>query len=228
VGEIRDKETAEIAMKASQTGHMVLSTLHTNDSISTVTRLLDLDIAGYMVAASVTGVIAQRLVRRLCSCHKETPATAAFAARMAKIGATELPCSERVAVGCEVCDQTGYKGRVGIYELLVFDEAIRNAVRTSGRPDEIRHLARIAGMRLMQQNALERVKSGSTTLEEVLRVVPFETITTLVCSSCGGELAPSFSFCPHCSAAHDQNRTSRHTGSHKRPEPAPAGVLHTK
>ncbi|MGH9865790.1 MAG: GspE/PulE family protein, partial [Candidatus Acidiferrales bacterium] len=129
VGEIRDKETAEIALKAAQTGHFVLSTLHTNDSIAAVTRLLDLGVPGFMAATSLSGIIAQRLVRRLCSCRGEMPASAAYRARLLEAGMTELPDLQLVPVGCDICDSTGYKGRIGVYELLVFDDAIRAAVR---------------------------------------------------------------------------------------------------
>jgi type IV pilus assembly protein PilB len=138
VGEIRDKETAEIAMKASQTGHLVLSTLHTNDSLSAVTRLLDLGIQGFLIASSVTAILAQRLVRRLCPCHRRVEVTQELAARMRPIGSIGGSSSgggggiETVGVpaGCDECDQTGYLGRIGIYEIVAFDESIRGAVAT--------------------------------------------------------------------------------------------------
>ncbi|MGH9702699.1 MAG: GspE/PulE family protein, partial [Candidatus Acidiferrales bacterium] len=142
VGEIRDKETAEIALKAAQTGHLVLSTLHTNDSISAVTRLLDLGIPGFQVATSVTGIIGQRLVRRLCACHKQIPASPEYLARMLRSGIAAPPRTEFVPVGCNECDHTGYKGRVGIYEMLVFDEAVRAVVREDGRSEGIRAAAK--------------------------------------------------------------------------------------
>jgi len=198
VGEIRDKETAEIAIKAAQTGHLVLSTLHTNDSVSAVTRLLDLGIPGFQIATSVTGIIAQRLVRRLCSCHDSVPAGAAYTARLMQAGMQSPPSTQQVPVGCDACDLTGYKGRVGIYEMLQLDDAIRAAIRTGGRNDEIRTLARSNGMRLMQEYALERVREGLTTLDEVLRVVPFEKIHSKQCTLCRHELSPAFNFCPYC------------------------------
>jgi type IV pilus assembly protein PilB len=198
VGEIRDKETAEIAIKASQTGHLVLSTLHTNDSISAVTRLLDLGIPGFQIATSVTGVIAQRLVRRLCSCHDEIPAPPEYVSRLLQAGVQNLPAMQHVPTGCDICDLTGYKGRVGIYEMLVLDEAIRSAVRSGGRNEEIRTLARHSGMKLMQEYALERVQQGQTTLDEVMRVVPFEKIHATLCLACQHELSPAFLFCPYC------------------------------
>lgn len=198
VGEIRDKETAEIALKAAQTGHFVLSTLHTNDSVAAVSRLVDLGVPGFMISGSVSGIIAQRLVRRLCTCRSEMAPSAAYRTRLIEAGMSELPESQLVPVGCSVCDGTGYKGRVGVYELLVFNDAIRAAVRDGARNDEMRGLARSAGMKLMQEYALERVKEGLTTIDEVSRVIPFERIPSLICDHCHRELQPSFSYCPYC------------------------------
>ena len=198
VGEIRDKETAEIALKASQTGHLVLSTLHTNDSISAVTRLLDLGIPPFQIAASLTGVIAQRLIRRLCSCRTTAPLTQEFTAQLLQAGCASLPPLRYTPGGCDDCDRTGYKGRIGVYEMLVLDDPIRSAIRDGGRTDTIRALARAGGMRLMHQYALERVREGLTTLEEVQRIVPLEHASAVLCSSCSRELSPDFIFCPYC------------------------------
>src|ERR1017187_4756425 len=129
-------------MKAAQTGHLVLSTLHTNDSISALVRLLDLGIPEYLIASSVTGILAQRLVRKLCSCHTYERPTPEYIERLAGAGGTQVP--ERIArpAGCSLCDQSGYKGRIGIYELLVIDDSIRSALRTDFRPDVIRNVDR--------------------------------------------------------------------------------------
>jgi type IV pilus assembly protein PilB len=198
VGEIRDKETAEIAIKAAQTGHLVLSTLHTNDSVSAVTRLLDLGVPGYQIATSVTGIIAQRLVRRLCSCHDTVPAAHEHIARLVQAGARIEPITHNIPTGCDTCDQIGFRGRLGIYEMLELDDAIRSAVRSGGCTDEIRALARQKGMKLMQEYAIERVSEGTTSLDEVLRVIPFEQIRTAICGACKHELSPAFRFCPYC------------------------------
>jgi type IV pilus assembly protein PilB len=198
VGEIRDKETAEIATRAAQTGHLVLSTLHTNDSISAVTRLLDLGMEPFQLATSLTGIIAQRLIRKLCSCSKGIPATPEFTLQLLQAGVTDSPAFQYVAKGCEQCDLTGYRGRIGIYEMLVIDDSIRSAIRDGGRHDKIQPLARRNGMKLMHEYALEHVRDGLTTMDEVLRVVPIEPITTLKCEACQRELAASFLFCPFC------------------------------
>lgn len=198
IGEIRDKETAEIAIKAAQTGHLVLSTLHTNDSIAAVTRLLDLGVPGFQIATSVSGIIAQRLVRRLCACHDEVPAPPEYILRLRQAGITHAPEMQSIPTGCDDCDLTGYKGRIGIYEMLVLNDQMRSAVRNGSRNDEVRSLARQNGMKLMQEYALERVREGLTTLDEVQRVVPFEPIRSISCPSCHRELSPAFFFCPYC------------------------------
>ncbi len=198
VGEIRDLETAEIAMKAAQTGHMVLSTLHTNDSISAVARLLDLGIPEYLIASSVTGILAQRLLRKLCVCRTQRQVMPDYAERLAALGWIQTPDSIAWPKGCDICDQTGYKGRVGIYELLLIDDLIRSILRGAYKPDLVRAAARAGGMRRMQEDALEKLQAGMTTLEEVLRVVPMEALSTSGCKHCGHEMAATYRFCPHC------------------------------
>jgi type IV pilus assembly protein PilB len=198
VGEIRDLETAEIAMKAAQTGHLVLSTLHTNDSISAVVRLLDLGIQDYLIASSVTGILAQRLVRKLCSCHIYEPVTPEYAARLAEAGSTAIPDKIAEPAGCDLCDHTGYKGRIGVYELLQVDESIRSILRGGFKPDLLRAAARANGMRRLQDDALEKVHLEITSLEEILRVVPFETAASAECTGCGHQLLATFHYCPFC------------------------------
>lgn len=198
VGEVRDRETVEIALKAAQTGHLLFSTLHTNDSISAITRLLDLGVPGFQIASSVTAILAQRLIRRLCSCHEEIPCTPEYAARLLELGVRTPPAKQSLATGCENCDMTGYKGRIGVYEMLMFDEAVRQVVRTGGRADEVQVIARHNGMRRMQEYALERVCQGETTLDEALRVVPFDQVFFARCHSCNKDVSPTFVFCPYC------------------------------
>jgi type IV pilus assembly protein PilB len=208
VGEIRDKETAEIAVKAAQTGHLLLSTLHTNDAVSAITRLIDLGIPAFQIASSVTAIIAQRLVRRLCSCREEAAASPEYIARLAELGVETPPEKQHFATGCEKCDMTGYKGRVGVYEMLVLSETIRSLVRSGGRSDEIHAIAHHDGMRRMQEYAVERVNEGATTLDEVLRVVPFEHVFSLRCRSCHKELSPVFQFCPYCGRGQNESQNT--------------------
>src|SRR6202035_3853670 len=200
VGEIRDAETAEIALTAAQTGHMVLSTLHTNDSIAAITRLIDLNVAPALVAASMTAVIAQKLVRRLCECRGEAPISAQFAARVSAAGLTGIGSRIHVPVGCPKCDQTGYKGRVGVFEILLFNDSIRSLIRSNAPPSEIRRAIRTLGIRSFQEEALEKVKEGLTSLEEVFRVIPFNADAPSGCRVCKRHLSPDFLLCPYCGA----------------------------
>jgi type IV pilus assembly protein PilB len=212
IGEIRDRETAEIAMKAAQTGHLVLSTLHTNDSVSAIVRLLDLEIRPYLMAASLTGILAQRLVRKLCKCSTQVPAGTEFLTQMAAVTGCEPPTSEYRAVGCAVCEGTGFKGRVGVYELLSVDEPVRAAIR-DGRIDIVQEAARAQGMKLMQEDALEKVRAGVTTLGEVRRVVTFESAPAAKCQACGQPQTAASRFCPLCGAPRQD-----HSGPERLPD----------
>jgi general secretion pathway protein E len=169
VGEIRDRETAEIATHAALTGHLVLSTLHTNDAVTALARLTDLGVAPYLVASTVEAVLAQRLVRRICDGCRESyePESAAVASL---VDGERLPASLWRGMGCTRCRNTGFFGRTGIYELLLLDEAIR--ARLAERPSarELAALACAAGMRSLREDGLRLVQAGTTTLEEVLRV----------------------------------------------------------
>lgn len=198
VGEIRDQETAEIALKAAQTGQLVLSTLHTNDSVSAIVRLLDLGVAPALISSSVIGVVAQRLVRKLCGCHSVEPITPELSGRLADAG---LPISRgdiRVPGACGVCDRTGFKGRTAVSELLIINESIRSMIRSGESIDVIREAARLRGMRLMHEDGLDKVKAGLTTYDEILRIVPFEAVTRCLCAACGQQLHAEFQFCPFC------------------------------
>lgn len=169
VGEIRDKETAEIAIRASLTGHLVLSTLHTNDSISSITRLIDMGIEPFLVAASVTGILAQRLVRRVCRDCMETYVPTKreieiFAKRGMKVDKLVR------GRGCSSCNMTGYKGRMAIHELLVVDDDIRKAILNDESFDKLRQIAIRNKTVFLIDDGLYKVKQGLTTLEEILRV----------------------------------------------------------
>jgi type IV pilus assembly protein PilB len=209
VGEIRDAETAEIALTASQTGHLLLSTLHTNDSVSAITRLIDLNIPPFLVASSITGIIAQRLVRRLCSCAREVEIPFAYAMRLQEAGIYDHRTTAFAPVGCRKCDHNGYKGRLGVYEILVSDEEIRNLIRCEASPDQIREQARSAGMRLLQEEAFEKVQMGLTSLEEVFRVIPFSAGSSTQCVRCRRMLSPEFVICPFCGTT-PSLKNSRH------------------
>jgi general secretion pathway protein E len=166
VGEIRDAETAEIATQAALTGHLVLSTLHTNDAPSALTRLLELGIAPYLVASTVDAILAQRLVRTVCrDCCEEVPIADGRAADDAT-----LPRTEWRGRGCDRCNDTGYRGRTGIYELLILDDPLRAELMRHAGAGDLRRIARASGMQTLYEDGLRHVRGGVTTLEEVLRV----------------------------------------------------------
>ncbi|HJV46783.1 MAG TPA: ATPase, T2SS/T4P/T4SS family [Bacillota bacterium] len=170
VGEIRDKETAEIAIRASLTGHLVLSTIHTNDSISTITRLIDMGIEPFMVAASLTGIVAQRLVRRVCrDCQQVVEPTEREKEIFAKRG-IQVSRIHR-GKGCGTCNMSGYRGRVAIHELLVMDEEIRKMIMNNKPISMIKNYALKNKTIFLIDDGLLKVKQGITTTEEVLRVV---------------------------------------------------------
>jgi type IV pilus assembly protein PilB len=198
VGEIRDADTAEIALKAAQTGHLVLTTVHTNDSIAAIARLVDLKIPPSLIASSVTAIMSQRLVRKLCTCREQVPATPEYAAHLIGAGMEGSGNMMYVPGRCEACDHTGYRGRVSVSEILIFDEQVRAMIRSDARPDEIRIMTRSKGMRTMQEDALDKVRSGLTTLQEVLRVISFEGSSDLLCSKCSRHMAQTFLYCPYC------------------------------
>jgi type IV pilus assembly protein PilB len=173
VGEMRDHETAQIGMEAALTGHLVLSTLHTNDAPSAVTRLTEMGIDGFLVASAIDCVLAQRLARRLCDhCRQPYRPTGEelHAAGLPWREGEHLPTLYR-AVGCQRCGDTGYHGRVAIHEVMEVSEAIEKLIVAGGSTDEIREAARRQGMLMLREDGLAKVLMGQTTLEEIARVV---------------------------------------------------------
>ena len=171
VGELRDAETVDVCVQAALTGHLVLSTAHTNDAPSALTRLLDFGVAPYMVGSTVQAVLAQRLARRLCSdCAVGVAAPEAVREEMRREGVSGDFI--RVAVGCPACRGTGYRGRAGIFELLVVDDEIRDAVARREGAGQLRRLALERGMRALRADGWRQVAAGVTTVDEVVRVLP--------------------------------------------------------
>lgn len=169
VGEIRDVETAEIAIRASLTGHLVLSTIHTNDAIKTVTRLLDMDIEPFLIASSLTGVVSQRLVRKLCTeCSYDDEPTPTEVVMFKKQG-IDLDHVKR-AKGCPSCNYKGYAGRVGIFEVLPISDQMRKLIAENATFDELENEAKRSGMQSILSSGLKKIQEGVTTLEEVMKV----------------------------------------------------------
>ena len=169
LGEVRDSETAQIATQAALTGHLVLSTLHTNDAPTALTRLLDLQVAAYLVASTVDAVLAQRLVRVICPHCKQETEPDKRARRQLDVEALGLTKVWK-GTGCEQCRDTGYRGRTGVYELLVMDNELRGEVQQRRGSEELRAIAIRKGMRSLHDDGLRLVRAGVTTLDEVLRV----------------------------------------------------------
>lgn len=180
IGEMRDQETAEIGLRAAMTGHLVLSTLHTNDAVSTANRLIDMGAPGYLVASSLDAVLAQRLVRRVCpSCARPYTPDAherAWLSSMPELNLAEGGQGFRRGAGCMQCNNTGYNGRMGVFELLEIDDILADALRRADASAFHREALSRPGFRTLTQNALDLAARGLTTLEEVVRI--------------GGEIAP--------------------------------------
>jgi type IV pilus assembly protein PilB len=170
VGEIRDVETAEIAVQASLTGHMVFSTLHTNDAPATVTRLRDMGVPPFLITATVEGILAQRLVRRICSgCREEIVPGADVIADLEMTSEQLVGKTFYRGKGCEKCNRTGYKGRLGIYELLIMNDEMRDMIIRNASTEELREAARRAGMITLRESGMEGIFAGLTTADEVIR-----------------------------------------------------------
>jgi type IV pilus assembly protein PilB len=199
LGEIRDSETAKIAMQAAQTGHLVLSTLHTDHAPSVVTRLADIGAEPSVIASALVGVIAQRLVRRLCvHCRRQyTPQPDALRSlNITDADAASIPFCK--SVGCDQCNHTGYRGRIGIYEVMRITDKLRRLISAKASEDQLREAAVSGGMITLGEDGLAKVKSGVTTPEELLRVVTEVHELRTLCSGCGTAVGVDFNACPHC------------------------------
>ena len=199
LGEIRDAETAKIAMQAAQTGHLVMSTLHTDNAPSVVTRLMDIGAEPYVIASALVGVVAQRLVRRLCvHCRRQytPPADVLRALNMTDADAAAIPFYK--SVGCDQCNHTGYRGRIGIYEVMRVTDKLRRLISAKSSEDQLREAAVSGGMITLGEDGLSKVKSGVTTPEELLRVVTEVREMRTLCAHCGSAVGVDFNACPQC------------------------------
>jgi general secretion pathway protein E len=173
VGEIRDLETAEMAIQAALTGHLVLSTLHTNDAPSAISRLLELGVPHYLLKATILGVMAQRLVRTLCPhCKAPVDLSEEDWQSLTKPWSSPLPTQAHRAVGCLECRETGYRGRAGVYEIMLLNDNIKPLITADTDLIALRRAAFKDGMRSLRLSGAQKVAAGLTTIEEVLRVTP--------------------------------------------------------
>ncbi len=173
VGEIRDGETAEIAVQAALTGHLVFSTLHTNDAAGAITRLIEMGVQGHLVRSALLCVVAQRLLRRLClACAEKSEAKRGLAVVGGKSTESDASRDSFAPIGCDKCSNTGYKGRVGVYEYLQMTDKIRSLKLETVDSNTIREIAINEGMLTLRRDGVEKAQAGLTTMDEVQRVVP--------------------------------------------------------
>jgi len=209
VGEIRDLETAEIAMRAAMTGHLVLSTLHTNDAPSAITRLINAGIPRYLVASLVEGVVAQRLVRTICPHCKEKATPDQTTLRALRIPPETLANVQFYAgKGCKECGKTGYLGRVAIMEILDPTARMREMISSEATEQELRLEALAAKMTTLGEDGLNKAKAGLTTLEELLRVIDVSSKTESICPTCAKIVQYDFMSCPYCETMLSRNCVS--------------------
>ncbi len=196
VGEIRDLETAEIAFRAAMTGHLVLSTVHTNSALATVTRLLDLGVDPVLFTSSVQLIVAQRLARRICMRCKEayTPAPDV----LAKLRLEGVAATFYRGRGCAACGRTGYAGRVGIFEMVRMTPKLKDLIQRKATEAELRKAAVATGTRFLADDAMEKLKQGVTSPDEVLRVIQFDEDDMVRCPECAAFIHLDFSTCPYC------------------------------
>ena len=196
VGEIRDEETAQIAFRAAMTGHLVLSTLHTNDTVSTITRLADLGLPPYLISSSLLGILAQRLVRRNCP-HCLTPyqPDPEFLERVHLSGSAAQTFYR--GRGCPECRGQGVTGREGVFELLTVTPVVREALLSRTSENDLRYLAAQEEVEPLLERALQKARNGLISLEELLRVVPYE-VGARCCAHCLYPLEHFYLYCPQC------------------------------
>ena len=196
VGEIRDLETAEIAFQAAVTGHLVMSTLHTNSSLAAITRLLDLGVDPFLVTSSVNMIVAQRLARRICSQCKEPYTPPRELLQRLRIEDPGLTFYR--GRGCSACSKSGYAGRIGIYEMLRMTSALKELIRQKANEAELRRAAAAAGTRFLLEDGLSKVREGLTNLDELVRVIEVAPEETYQCPKCGAAVRQEFKTCPYC------------------------------
>ena len=202
LGEIRDLETAEVAFQGALTGHLILSTLHTNSAVASITRLEDIGVKPYIISEALVGVVGQRLVRKLCSkCKVKTESTIDMLRSLNIDKKTWNTVVYSAGRGCEHCHFTGYEGRIGVFEVLQVDPELKGMIRAGLSENEIYQASLAGGMTAMLDDAISKVKNGLTSFEEVLRVFGPQRMIDLECPKCKTTMTERFRFCPIC--AHD-------------------------
>ncbi len=198
VGEIRDYETADVSFKAALTGHMVLTTLHTNNSVASITRLIDMGVKPYLIASALEGILAQRLVRRICKYCKIEHTPDKELLRLLNIPDDSPGDKTFSGKGCERCNNTGYMGRTGLFEVFIMNDDFRHLISGGYKESELMNMSRLSGMRTLVEDGIEKVKNGETTLEELVRVIGPQTKHERRCNDCRRTIDAKFLFCPYC------------------------------
>jgi type IV pilus assembly protein PilB len=202
VGEIRDAETARICVQSAMTGHLVFSTLHTNDAASAVTRLADIGIEPFLISSSLSLVVAQRLLRRVCPSCRRPVEPSERTLKLLGVKPESLAGVQLVSgAGCSACGHTGYQGRVGVYEVLEVTPSLRERIAAGASPAVLTVAARAQGMRILREVALEKAFAGETTLDEVLRATRIDLEEARHCVTCGRGIEAAFVSCPYCMTA---------------------------
>ena len=198
LGEIRDFETAEVALHAALTGHLVLSTLHTNGSVASITRLKDLGIKSYVISEALVGIVAQRLVRCICQYCKIDDEPGEEVLRSLKLTSNNIDFKPQKGTGCSRCNQTGYSGRIGVFEIFQMDGELKRMIYQEATEKELLEAARWAGMTTLLEDGLSKVKAGLTSFEELIRVFGQQNVTGIKCPHCSVHLEERYKFCPLC------------------------------
>jgi type II secretory ATPase GspE/PulE/Tfp pilus assembly ATPase PilB-like protein/FixJ family two-component response regulator len=198
VGEIRDLETADVVFKAGLTGHMVLSTLHTNSAVASITRLIDIGVKPYLISSTLEGIIAQRLVRKICRYCKEEVEPDADMMRLLNLTKKQISGKVFRGKGCQQCGSTGYNGRVGLFEIFVMNEDFRYIISGNYKESDVFNLATSTGMCTLLDAGIAKVNSGDTTLDELIRVLGPQTRHEFKCPACSALIDIKFLFCPYC------------------------------
>ncbi|MBU1172651.1 MAG: Flp pilus assembly complex ATPase component TadA [Proteobacteria bacterium] len=198
LGEIRDFDTAEIAFHAALTGHLVLSTLHTNGSVASITRLRDMGIKPYVLCDALLGIIAQRLIRKICpDCRKEEPVSDDVFKAL-RLDPRKVDFIPFKGAGCESCNFTGYSGRIGIFEVFPVNGEIKQLIHQGAGESDLNRVAKFSGMTTLLEDSIEKIKSGLTTCEEILRVLGPQNALEIECPKCRGRMTDRYDFCCHC------------------------------
>jgi type II secretory ATPase GspE/PulE/Tfp pilus assembly ATPase PilB-like protein len=201
LGEIRDFETSEVAFQAALTGHLVLSTLHTNGTVASITRLKDMGVKPYVICEAILCIISQRLVRQICQHCKAQDKVPDDLLTALRLDGNHLNFTPMKGGGCEHCHGTGYQGRIGIFEVFPVTAEIKKMIRLDVGETELMRAGRLGGMTTILEDAIGKIASGLTTCEEVLRVLGVQSIVEILCPHCGLQLAETSHFCPFCAGS---------------------------